>query len=190
MFSERLKTLRIEKSLTQNQLAQELGLSNKTISVYEKGASSPTLDTLEKIAAYFDVTVDYLIGYSDERNPKNSQLSKELHLTQDAISKIKQINEIKNTNTNESLSLTLSKVITNYDFVEFLKTLSTFASYTEKDWNAFRDSFESSIIKDIDNPNPNKFVLNSDLMKSIIRGQLVKNIEAIIDTFIKPPTTE
>lgn len=64
-FGKRLKTLRTEKNLKQSELADILELSTSTIGMYEQGRRYADLDTLKKIAEYFDVSVDYLIGRTD-----------------------------------------------------------------------------------------------------------------------------
>ena len=66
LFKERLKELRIEKGLTQTQLAKELRVNQRTISNWEVGERQPDLDTLEVIAKYFNVSYDYLLGSTDE----------------------------------------------------------------------------------------------------------------------------
>ena len=61
-FGEKLKALRTEKGLGQVQLAKELQVSKSIISLWETGGSEPTLSNLAKIAAYFNVSIDYLAG--------------------------------------------------------------------------------------------------------------------------------
>lgn len=61
----KLKELRNENSLSLRQLAEELGISYSSLSKYEHGDQQPSFDTLIKIADYFNVTTDYLIGYSN-----------------------------------------------------------------------------------------------------------------------------
>jgi repressor LexA len=68
-LGKRIKLLRIEKGLTQADLAQILFSTKTTISNYETGYSTPDLDTLLKIADYFNVTMDYLLGRVDKRAP-------------------------------------------------------------------------------------------------------------------------
>lgn len=58
----RLKELRESKNLTQAKLAEILGVGRTTITMYEKGAIVPPADILQKLANYFDVSVDYLLG--------------------------------------------------------------------------------------------------------------------------------
>ena len=66
MIGERLCELRKDKGLTQKELGDELALSKYTISSYEKEKSSPDDDTKVKLAKYFNVSLDYLLGLIDE----------------------------------------------------------------------------------------------------------------------------
>ena len=62
---ERLKTLRLEKNLTQQQLADMLNMNSVTYLRYEKGQREPSIDTLIEIASFYGVSIDYLVGVSD-----------------------------------------------------------------------------------------------------------------------------
>ncbi len=62
MFSDNLKALRYERHITQQQLADALGLSRSTIGMYEKGEREPDFETSEAIADYFNVRLDDLVG--------------------------------------------------------------------------------------------------------------------------------
>lgn len=64
---ERLRLLREEKRITQIKLAMELGISQQRISRIENGESEVTESLLKKIAIYFDVSIDYLLGLSSNR---------------------------------------------------------------------------------------------------------------------------
>lgn len=68
VFSTTLRLLRKEKKVTQEQLAQKLGVSPQAVSKWENG-SYPEGDLLPAIADYFDVTIDYLYGRSDGEKP-------------------------------------------------------------------------------------------------------------------------
>ena len=65
IFAIRLKKLRIDKQLTQDELAPRLGISRSTLGMYETGKREPDFETLETIADFFNVNMDYLIGNSD-----------------------------------------------------------------------------------------------------------------------------
>lgn len=64
-FAVTLKMLRLQHGLTQQELAERLGLSPVTISGYENGHREPSIEILERIADYFEVSVDYLLGRED-----------------------------------------------------------------------------------------------------------------------------
>lgn len=64
----RLKEIRLEKDVSQRELALALGLSPNTLSQYENRKRDPNITTLGSIADYFDVTTDYLLG-RDEKKP-------------------------------------------------------------------------------------------------------------------------
>lgn len=67
MFYERLRALRKDKKLTQIQLAEMLSVSNGTVAMWETNKRTPDSETLAKIAAFFDVSVDYLLGLTDTK---------------------------------------------------------------------------------------------------------------------------
>ena len=67
-LNERIKKLRKEKSLTQSQLAEQLGVTDKAVSKWEVGEANPDLSLLINMAKLFDVTTDYLLtGISPEK---------------------------------------------------------------------------------------------------------------------------
>ena len=61
-FQNILKSLRVAKGLTQDELSKQLNISRSTIGMYEKGTREPDFETLELIADYFNVDTDYLLG--------------------------------------------------------------------------------------------------------------------------------
>lgn len=64
---ERMKELRRERNLRQEDIAVELDIAITTYCRYELGMRDPTLAVLCRMADYYDVTTDYLLGRSDER---------------------------------------------------------------------------------------------------------------------------
>lgn len=69
ILSERLKMLREESNMTKSDLALELNLAISSISQYESGDRIPSDEVKINIAKLFDVSLDYLMGLSDIRNP-------------------------------------------------------------------------------------------------------------------------
>lgn len=74
---QRLKELREKFGLTQKQLGHILGFAESTISLYESGGRRPDGDKLVRLASYFHVTVDYLLGCEEVSNEAQSSEIKE-----------------------------------------------------------------------------------------------------------------
>ncbi len=73
MFAKRLKVLRAERDITQAEFAKIIGVAQQTVGSWEKGKSTPNYELLNKIADYFNVSADYLLG----RESHNASLSTE-----------------------------------------------------------------------------------------------------------------
>ncbi len=65
MFDERLKELRLEKQLSQKELAEMLSTGQSSISAWERGEREPLAHQLVALALFFNCSVDYLLGISD-----------------------------------------------------------------------------------------------------------------------------
>ena len=65
-FNKRLKELRKTEEITQKQLGQIIGLSTSHIQSYELSKRKPSYFKLIALADYFDVSIDYLVGRSDD----------------------------------------------------------------------------------------------------------------------------
>jgi repressor LexA len=74
-FGDVLRTLRKRHFLTQSQLGKAIGLSESTIGMYERGHREPDFETLEVIADYFNVDMDYLTGRSRIERKQSFSLS-------------------------------------------------------------------------------------------------------------------
>ena len=64
-FAERIKSLRQEKGVGQNKLAEDLKLSNASISYWETCKQIPSAEVIFKMAKYFEVSADYILGITD-----------------------------------------------------------------------------------------------------------------------------
>lgn len=94
-FGDRLKRLRIEHNLTQEQLAQRVGVLKASISSYELGKQYPTINTLIKLCNLFDVSADYLIGRSDSMQLMQRDLTDEqIAAIQQIISEYEKLNKL------------------------------------------------------------------------------------------------
>lgn len=74
-FGEKLKSLRTGQKLTQQQLADRLGVAKSVVSYYESGDRYPSYDVLVKIAHTFHVTTDFLLDIERKRVIDVSDLS-------------------------------------------------------------------------------------------------------------------
>lgn len=68
-----LKTLRKQRKITQQQMAERLSITQQAYATYENGTAQPPIDNLKKLADYFDVSIDYLLG----RENKSTDLSQD-----------------------------------------------------------------------------------------------------------------
>lgn len=64
-FGEKLKELRIEKGLTQKQLAEQINSAQSAIYYWESNKQEPTISALKKLCIFFNVSADYLLGLED-----------------------------------------------------------------------------------------------------------------------------
>lgn len=65
-FQNIFRKLRTSSNLTQSAIAEKIGISRSTIGMYETGAREPDFETLEKIADYFNVDIDFLLGRTNQ----------------------------------------------------------------------------------------------------------------------------
>lgn len=66
-MKNKIKELRNNKKLTLNEMSSQVSIPRATLSRYERGDCEPKLSTWMKLADYFKVPLDYLIGYKEER---------------------------------------------------------------------------------------------------------------------------
>ncbi len=70
MLGTRIRQLRKEFGFTLDTVAKTVGVNHSSISAYEKGTRIPTIKVLKNLSECFDVSVDYLLGTSNERSNK------------------------------------------------------------------------------------------------------------------------
>ena len=68
LFSERVKLIRLNRGLTQEDVAMALGIGKSTFCQYEKGTRKPDLPTIIKISEFLGTSADYLLGITDDSN--------------------------------------------------------------------------------------------------------------------------
>lgn len=80
LIGDRLRQLVKEKNMEQQEVANELGMKIPTFNGYISNKREPSIDRIVCFAEYFNVSVDYLIGYSDIRDPYLNNLPEDLKL--------------------------------------------------------------------------------------------------------------
>ena len=86
-MKNRIKQLRQKNHLTLKEVSQKVGMANNTLSRYETGKREPKLETWQKLADYFNVSVPYLQGYAEINIPNDLKFDSK----QDAIDCIERI---------------------------------------------------------------------------------------------------
>ena len=82
-FGERILKLRIEKDLTQKEIAEQLGIAQQTYQGTETGNTKTTLHLLEQLSNIYNVSMDFLAGKTEERNIVHESKKSNANLTQD-----------------------------------------------------------------------------------------------------------
>ena len=87
----RLKELRSKRKISQQKLAMDLSILQASISKYEKGIAEPDINMLIRMANYFHVTVDYLLGRTDETSSYHSEMlsAEEINLLRECRNRIR-----------------------------------------------------------------------------------------------------
>lgn len=93
-FASRLKQLRLDKNLRQEQIAKLIGVNKSAISTYENNTRQPSFDILVRLATLYRVSTDYLLGITNNRSLDLSGLSdEEAALVSEMVAVITQKNQ-------------------------------------------------------------------------------------------------
>ena len=114
-FSYRLTVLLDENNMTQTQLAKEIGTSNVTICRYLTCERIPRLDVVTKIASVFNVSLDYLLGLSDDKDIEVSNGISDLNIAI-LISKLYSLDDNSHLSKNQ-IELIKKLLLANKDFI-------------------------------------------------------------------------
>ena len=88
-LGERLKDLRVEKHLTLEELSAETGFSSSALGKYEITPRNISHEVIMKLAEYYGVSCDYILGISENKKPLNVEVS-ELHLNDEMLTMLKE----------------------------------------------------------------------------------------------------
>ena len=120
MIGDKIKLLREAKGLTQQQIAQDpaFGIKQGTLSAYERNAREPNIETIRRIAEYFGVTSDYLIGISEHQTAEYDAVGKVIPLSDDAIDALR--------GSDAAVLSTISSVLSASAATEFFEDLRAY----------------------------------------------------------------
>lgn len=96
----KLRELRLEKGMTILDVSLELDVSYSTIQQYETGTNEPNIAMLVKLAEFYNVTIDYLVGHSPVREP----------LTDEDLVLAQQLRHLKNPVAKEAVTTLLGEI--------------------------------------------------------------------------------
>lgn len=114
-FSYRLNVLLEENNMTQTQLAKKIGTSNVTICRYLTCERIPRLDVIAKIASVFDVSIDYLLGITKDRNVQVSSGNSDLNMAM-SIKHLFSLDDNSHLSKNQ-IELIKKLLLANKDFI-------------------------------------------------------------------------
>ena len=133
-LSERLKTLRKAKDMTQEQLAEYMGISPQAVSRWETGATSPDISALPQLADLFSISIDELLGYDDVERQK--EISSVINAAEAQINK----------NITEKPITELRKALNKYPNNDKLLTCLMYALYAASENDALCLKYDPEII--------------------------------------------
>lgn len=114
-FSYRLISLMEEFNISQVKLSKKIGTSNVTISRYLSGERVPRLDVVSKIAGVFHVSLDYLLGFTDDKNINPNSGNNDV----DISSSVKKLYSLDSNShlTETQINLIKKLLLANKDFI-------------------------------------------------------------------------
>lgn len=138
VFRKRLLQLRTEKRLSQSKLAKQLGISPATIGYYENGDRLPDIDIAARIANFFDVTADYLLGFSNSRTAEKSMKTAcaVTGLSEEAIKNIQKTKRMLDKKSNK-VDISMKKCIDGVEAYEVLNLFLSSDTFREILYNFF-----------------------------------------------------
>ena len=87
----RIREIREDLDLRQSDVAAKTGIDQRTISNYETGKTNPDSYSIIKLAEFFNVSTDYLLGYQTPNNQKVKEINEKIEQIEETINEIKRI---------------------------------------------------------------------------------------------------
>lgn len=142
-FKKNLESLMAEKNMDGVTLAKKIGITNSNISRYLSGESTPTADTLLKMARALKVTVSYLLGETNVRNIDDTAISARFDIDDNVIENLKKIKKINEKFENKYNDI-LGELLTNPDlYKDIVKNIDDTLKYKED--GSFRNEIDEKM---------------------------------------------
>lgn len=154
ILAQRISALREEAKVTRQKAADDLGVTRAALEFYEKGKRTPDVGMIARLAEYYGVSADYLLGVVDFRNPENEKPVTELHLSEKAVELLKKPDNLFIINAilscDPKVLSDLSKQITYYlNADRAAKGVVSVTSFSESDREEIMNMWRSAIMNKI-----------------------------------------
>lgn len=137
----RIKELRTEQNLSLRELASQLGIAYTSLGKYERNEQQPSFETLEKIADFFHVSVDYLLGRSDNRTYDNLVFDTDMEHLKQAFDNAPALVKSHFTNIIDSVFLLSFRNLKEGNDIEYIKLIEQIFDCLLKIHQAGLDNF-------------------------------------------------
>lgn len=174
-----LKTLRAESGLSLRELSQKLNFSYSSLGKYERNEQEPNLETIIKIADYFDVTVDYLIGRSLFRNPSKEVVGLKLHLSEEAVGNLEIFSHSPSSKVDLTYASILSQMLSHPKFISILAQTFAYILVSDDDWSQSSAELNSKLKNIVE-----KELTDFSFIESFKENQL-SNIYSLLGNILK-----
>lgn len=203
IFSERLMKVRKERNIKRQNAADEIGISRASLEYYEKGKRKPDIEVLASLAKYYNVSADYLLGFSETESfdENKKAISKHTGLTGQSIENLvlykalKEKEEIRNYNlsneTNDKQKLHDIDIInyflenvSNFLILEYFKELATINfHYFDEKYIDIEDELLDVSVDLYDLIFDNGSVLLGERYKIFLEQEIVNEFKKILYNF-------
>lgn len=169
-FGNRLKELRKSKGITQAELAEIVNLSRPSIAAFEGDARLPEINTLESMAEFFGVTVDYLLGRTQDKSYEETVLTGVMEGLQRAIKESGDETKKITVSIMDSLFMALYFKLRREDIEELKKLRLIYRSVYEIQAFLSNRNVRANMIGETDDPH--KIVLHYAKIKNELNNHL------------------
>lgn len=180
LFPSRLRELRNTKDVSQQQLAQDIGVTKSTISLYENGDTVPDVKVLSRIAQFYGVSFDYLMCVSDSKSAENQATAATLGLSDESIEKI---NTYRNdqAKANETTGLNsvdiLDGLLSEDEFWHLLENVNY--NFSLKDANGKYAEWVKQLLLDSHIPAAVQLAENPEMITTMYDAQVIEHCKKL-----------